>query len=184
MFDCKDHTTSRHTLVLFCSYLGRAFRCYGCDFSLLYASAPVDIAIFATTIRFDNLPLLPSFLMTYLDMYTNMPFQQPHPNSIFNHPLHRLASIEAFEPVGCSSSATWLCMARLRPYSCNRLGCEFAWFQCCVYSHAHSTAEQANCAIIVRLVVCVLRRVPLFFLRKLRWLETTSGSILFKRLEP
>jgi hypothetical protein len=65
-----------------------------------------------------------------------------------------------------------------------RLGREFAWFQCCVYSNAHSTAEQANCAIIVRLIVCVLRRVPLFFLRKLRWLETTSDSFLFKRLEP
>jgi hypothetical protein len=41
---------------------------------LRYASAPVDIAIFATTIRFNNLPLLLLFLMTFSDMYTDTSF--------------------------------------------------------------------------------------------------------------
>jgi hypothetical protein len=50
---------------------------------LRYASAPVDIAIFATTIRFNNLPLL-LFLMTFSDMYTDTSF--PTVNG-YIHPL-------------------------------------------------------------------------------------------------
>lgn len=59
---------------------------------LRYASAPVDIAIFATTIRFNNLPLLLLFLMTFSDMYTDtsLPTVNDHIHTLSSSGLYAI----------------------------------------------------------------------------------------------